>query len=152
MKKYDDKQGFSLAELLIVVAIVSVLVGISVPIFNGKLVQAKRNTDIANIRAAKVAALAEYYLDPTEHKSGITYYYDAHSGTLSEQAAEVVGYNKLYGKYLEKFEAEGICDGVSSGINCANSAVIGVTILDDVNLEDGVNQYVTVSWIQGKKD
>ncbi len=124
MKKYNDKQGFSLAELLIVVAIVSVLVGISVPIFNGKLVQAKRNTDIANIRAAKVAALAEYYLDPTEHNSGITYYYDAHSGRLFEYSADVVGYNKLYGDELKKFLKDGLCDELSSGIDCADSAVI----------------------------
>ena len=35
--KYRSKNGFTLAELLIVVAIIAVLVAVSIPIFNGQL-------------------------------------------------------------------------------------------------------------------
>ncbi len=60
MKKRRNKKGFTLAELLIVVAIIGVLVAISIPIFTSQLEKSREATDIANIRAAyaQVAAAA----------------------------------------------------------------------------------------------
>ncbi|MDO4961277.1 MAG: prepilin-type N-terminal cleavage/methylation domain-containing protein [Eubacteriales bacterium] len=52
LKKKMNKKGFTLAELLIVVAIIAVLVAISIPIFTGQLEKAREATDAANIRAA----------------------------------------------------------------------------------------------------
>lgn len=52
MAKYKDHRGFTLAELLIVVAIISVLVAISIPIFNSQLEKAREAADIANVRSA----------------------------------------------------------------------------------------------------
>ena len=46
-----NKKGFTLAELLIVVAIIAVLVGISIPIFSSQLEKAREATDAANIRS-----------------------------------------------------------------------------------------------------
>ena len=51
MRKHKD-EGFTLAELLIVVAIIAVLVAVSVPIFNTQLEKAREATDVANLRAA----------------------------------------------------------------------------------------------------
>lgn len=51
MKK-NNKKGFTLAELLIVVAIIAVLVAISIPIFTAQLEKAREATDEANIRSA----------------------------------------------------------------------------------------------------
>ena len=48
MKKKND--GFTLAELLVVVAIIGVLVAISVPIFSQQLHKARVATDWANVR------------------------------------------------------------------------------------------------------
>lgn len=47
-----NKQGFTLAELLIVVAIIAVLVGIAIPVFTSQLEKAREATDAANIRDA----------------------------------------------------------------------------------------------------
>ena len=58
-----NKKGFTLAELLIVVAIIGVLVAISIPIFTAQLEKASEATDLPNMRAAKVAAVAEYLDD-----------------------------------------------------------------------------------------
>ena len=56
MKKMNNKHGFTLAELLIVVAIIAVLVAISIPIFTNQLEKAREATDMANIRAAYAEA------------------------------------------------------------------------------------------------
>ena len=51
--KENKKKGFTLAELLIVVAIIAVLVAmISIPIFTTQLEKARESTDAANLRAA----------------------------------------------------------------------------------------------------
>lgn len=60
-KLRKNEKGFTLAELLIVVAIIGVLVAISIPIFTSQLEKAREATDAANIRSAyaevQVAAL-----------------------------------------------------------------------------------------------
>ena len=52
MNDSRKKKGFTLAELLIVVAIIAVLVAISIPIFTAQLEKAREATDMANIRSA----------------------------------------------------------------------------------------------------
>ena len=49
MKK-NNKKGFTLAELLIVVAIIAVLVAIAIPIFTTQLEKSREATDIADAR------------------------------------------------------------------------------------------------------
>ena len=51
MKK-SNKKGFTLAELLIVIAIIAILIAIAIPTFAGALENAKRQTDHANLRNA----------------------------------------------------------------------------------------------------
>jgi len=65
MKMKEDKKGFTLAELLIVVAIIGVLVAISVPIFTAQLKKATLATNQANARSAKAAIVTAYLEDPT---------------------------------------------------------------------------------------
>lgn len=58
MKKNKNK-GFTLAELLIVVAIIGVLVAISIPIFTSQLEKAREATDAANIRSQYAEVMSE---------------------------------------------------------------------------------------------
>lgn len=47
----NKSKGFTLAELLIVVAIIAVLVAVSIPIFSGQLEKARRAVDLSNARS-----------------------------------------------------------------------------------------------------
>ena len=48
----NNRKGFTLAELLIVVAIIAVLVAIAIPIFTTQLEKSREATDLANLRGA----------------------------------------------------------------------------------------------------
>ncbi len=58
IQKIREKKGFTLAELLIVVAIIAVLVAIAIPIFTTQLEKAREQTDAANLRGAYAVAAA----------------------------------------------------------------------------------------------
>ena len=64
MRKLNHKTGFTLAELLIVVAIIAVLVAIAIPVFGAQLQKAQLETDTANLRSAYAEVVADY-LDNT---------------------------------------------------------------------------------------
>jgi len=82
MKKNNNK-GFTLAELLIVVAIIAVLVAIAIPIFNSQLEKAREATDVANIRDA-YAEIAVAMIDGGLTKDGDTIkVVGTHTATLS---------------------------------------------------------------------
>ena len=67
MKK--NNRGFTLAELLIVVAIIAVLVAIAIPVFTSQLEKAREATDASNIRAAYAEIAASAITDPDTAKS-----------------------------------------------------------------------------------
>lgn len=73
-KKFrKNEKGFTLAELLIVVAIIGVLVAISIPIFTSQLEKAREATDMANIRSAYAEVSANALTEEgavTEKKEG----------------------------------------------------------------------------------
>lgn len=70
MKK-NNKHGFTLAELLIVVAIIAVLVAISIPIFTSQLEKSREAVDMANIRAAYAEASAEMLTNDASSKAWV---------------------------------------------------------------------------------
>lgn len=84
------KSAFTLAELLVVVAIVGILVAISIPVFTSQRKKAIIATNKANIRAAKAAAIAAMYDDEasldkasSSTKGAVSYFvYDVKSGSI----------------------------------------------------------------------
>ena len=67
MKK--NNKGFTLAELLIVVAIIAVLVAIAIPVFTSQLEKSRDAVSISNVRAAYAAATTALLT----HTSSTTY-------------------------------------------------------------------------------
>lgn len=51
----NNRKGFTLAELLIVVAIIAVLVAVAIPVFTAQLEKSREAADAANIRTAYAA-------------------------------------------------------------------------------------------------
>ena len=60
MNRQKKNRGFTLAELLIVVAIIGILVAISIPVFSAQLHKAKVATDEANLRIYYSELMADY--------------------------------------------------------------------------------------------
>ena len=87
-KKLKKTGGFTLIEMLIVVAIIAILVAVSIPMVNASLTKAKKATDDANERAAKGAAVAEYLLDDANLGKEKTYCYDAQAGEATPDTCD----------------------------------------------------------------
>ena len=67
MKRLFNKneKGFTLAELLIVVAIIAVLVAVAIPVFSAQLHKSRRATDEANARSLYANLQADYLTNAT---------------------------------------------------------------------------------------
>ena len=72
-KMMKNRKGFTLMEMLIVVAIIAILVIIAIPTFNSALAKARAATDVANIRSGYAAAQVEAMTNGINDK-GDTYY------------------------------------------------------------------------------
>ena len=70
MKK--NNKGFTLMEMLIVVAIIAILVAIAIPVFTAQLEKAREATDLANIRSAYAEVLAAFLTGETDLTKTVT--------------------------------------------------------------------------------
>ena len=87
-----NKKGFTLAELLIVIAIIAILIAIAIPAFSASLNSAKLQTDHANIRSAYAMYRTAEMLGTLENVdlstvSADTPYYFQKDGTLDSTDA-----------------------------------------------------------------
>ena len=70
MKK--NNKGFTLMEMLIVVAIIAILIAIMIPTFTAQLEKAREAADLANIRSAYAEAMVESLTSTTGTGSATT--------------------------------------------------------------------------------
>lgn len=69
MKKLKNSKGFTLMEMLIVVAIIAVLIAIAIPTFTNQLEKAREATDLANLRGAYAQVMAAALTNSAEDPS-----------------------------------------------------------------------------------
>lgn len=88
--KLKNQGGFTLIEMLIVVAIIAILIAVSIPLVAGAMESAREATDAANERAFKGALVSSYLLseagmnnDDIQVEAGTIYAYDAVNGKVS---------------------------------------------------------------------
>ncbi len=89
MMNIRSKKGFTLMEMLIVVAIIAILVAIAIPTFSSALTEARINTDLANVRAWYAEEVADYMLN--ENALGTTEELAAINAKLTQGAVTVSG-------------------------------------------------------------
>ena len=78
--------GFTLVEMLIVVAIIAVLLVVSLPLVSASIDKARLAADAANERAAKAAAMSTYLFNGVaEHE---TYFYKSDGTLVREEELE----------------------------------------------------------------
>ena len=134
MKK--NNKGFTLAELLIVVAVIAVLVAVAIPSFTNQLEKSRQAVDVSNLRAAyaaaKVCAIDQMIDSEVMGKSTtyvannhvITVYYSVKDskwsatqtdGTESKAKGEKVVADKANLPKVVKYEANDLPNGGTAG-------------------------------------
>lgn len=142
-EKFRNKKGFTLIEMLIVVAIIAILVAISIPLVGSSLEKARDATDQANERAAKAEAVIKYLgVESGEFGTEVIgdFWYDAKEGVLvptTETAKKPAGYGQCTGK--------GTCYA-AAGKNAPEAHNSNKII--EVNIATGGK--VTMKWVDGK--
>ncbi len=139
MKKLNTKAGFTLAELLIVVAIIAVLVAIAIPVFTSRLEASREATDIANQRAAKAAALVSYMDATSPDAAGVSYYFNAATGLVAAANTGIVGYGKGTTVVGNSNNTQ---DGYNPSADCVGK-IVKVTIVPGGS---GAEPTITVAW------
>lgn len=97
-KKLKKTGGFTLIEMLVVVAIIAILVAVSIPMVGASLNKAKTATDDANFRAAKAAALIAYMLEDPTPTASKDYHYNATTGEAQSSPSGITAYGQGDGK------------------------------------------------------
>lgn len=93
MKKFGSKSGFTLVELIVVMAILGILAGIAVPAYSGYIKKAHDAAIITELDAVKTAALAANAETGTIKKIDVT----------GEKAITVTGDPSLDTKFAANF-------------------------------------------------
>ena len=133
MKK-NNKKGFTLAELLIVVAIIAVLVAIAIPVFTTQLEKSREATDISNIRSLYAEVVAAGLADPNNGHSGSIKEQQQVTGWITDSATTIAGVG------LNSITAQKDYEVVVSWTPAAGSTDATVTIAGTpAKINNGVN-------------
>lgn len=68
--KHRADRGFTMMEMLVVVAIIAVLVAVAIPTFGDALSKAKIATDEANLRALKSLIVTDHMVNEVQFQNG----------------------------------------------------------------------------------
>ena len=118
-----NKKGFTLMEMLIVVAVIAILVAVAIPVYNAQMHKAKVAADWANLRAYYAEIQADY-ITRGEYNSAVPVFYPDPGQTQQTEYATITFLNgdevKLQaGVYWATWKAD---SGYQIAYNCDNHA------------------------------
>lgn len=151
--KLRKNGGFTLIEMLIVVAIIAILIAISIPLISSALENARESTDAANERAFK-ADLLIYYLTKEEVTAGTAftvgtpYVYDAANGVIKTGTTGITAYGQGTASGKDTDPKTG--DYLIGGVNENGEVVMtwGTTVGTDLT---GLTDNLTGPYLTGAK-
>lgn len=132
--KVQNQKGFTLVEMLIVVAIIAILIAVSIPLVSSSLEKAREAVDDANERSA-IALGNIYYLTENgngtdDFVTGVTKFYDING--------------QKEGSLVDTKPSEPYGKGTKANIDEDNTkSVLQVVIKEPTNASDPI---VTVTW------
>ena len=150
-KKLTKNGGFTLVEMLIVVAIIAILVAVSIPLINSALEKARDAADQANERAAKAEAAILILDQDGEYATitgGATYadlkngaYYDADKGKLMKENKDIDPYGRHTANCTSDYAKK---DGTVSG-GALTAAKTHVDCVIKITYSEDSGEY-TIVW------
>lgn len=90
-----NKKGFTLAELLIVIAIMAILIAIAIPAFSAQLEKTRQAVDDGNMRSAMSESVATYLLDGESEEVTYHAHYDAAAKSIKVDKAAFTANDKI---------------------------------------------------------
>ena len=149
-KKLGKNSGFTLVEMLIVVAIIAILIAVSIPLIGSALEKARDATDQANERAAKAeAAIVMLNQDEDDYKDLYAALIDAKVGLIynaDKGSVEVAG--KSGGVFGNGY---GRCTGKGSSDYCTATKGGGNGVHTDYHINISYSEATgyTITWQNG---
>ena len=135
MRKMKNSKGFTLMEMLIVVAIIAVLVAVMIPVMNNSLEKSRDTATVANLRTAYAEAQVAYL---TEDKTNddVTINYNTTEGKTGSIASIEVANVKAMGKNAGFSNVDGNLPFATNGLTDMESKAGTYTVTFNYG-EDG---------------
>lgn len=134
MKEKMNNKGFSLVELIIVIAIMAILVGVLAPQFIKYVERSRISTDMQNVESYKTAI--EAYVADTGDDSGCTITVNGTSiaipTTLTTGANAIQGVNSSTGLKSKKWPSSTVTYNYSASTGWSNTSYVNTSDSTDM--------------------